>query len=229
MDRATKAEDSLELALELLENADSLLGDAEVLSQAGRPARAVALALVAAEELGKIYLCLGGMTGEHEVPSVTSREWRSHRDKLETARALELMLLDADPQFDSAAIRAEIEEQMRIKMAALYVDHRDGRPESPSTLGVDPRPFIERGRASSSVLHGVLDRVTPEVLSAMDLHGAQMARLVEALMDEEDPAATVARVRSVTTAAAAEDGEALMRALTSALGRGLNPTPRIDH
>lgn len=213
----TAATEALELATALLENGDSLLEDAQVLLDAGRPVRAIALSLIAAEELGKIHLCLGGITGETDVPSATSRAWRNHRDKLETAKALELAFVDHQPNLDSAKIKAEIDWQLQVKMSALYVDQVNGRTMRPSDVEADPRGLIERGRAKSAVLHGVLDRISPEVLDAMEEHGALMARIVQALIDEGDAAVTIDRLRAVNAAAVSDDAEALGIALRAAL------------
>ena len=217
MTKQTGATEALVLATALLENGDSLLEDAQILLDKGRPARAVALSLIAAEELGKIYLCLGGITGETDVPSATSREWRNHRDKLETAKALELAFVDHQPNLDSAKIKAEIDWQLRMKMSALYVDHNNGRTMRPSDVEADPHGLIERGRAKSAVLHGVLDRISPEVLDAMEQHGALMARIAQALIDEGDPLVTIDRLRAVNAAAVLDDEEALGIALRAAL------------
>lgn len=222
MENEVQAAEALELATALLENSDSLLDDAELLWSAGRAARAVALSLVAYEEVGKIYLCLGGITGEGELPSSKSREWTNHRDKLETARALELAFVDQEPDFDMAKVKAEIEWQLQTKMSALYVDHDAGRTRLPASIDADPRVLIDRGRAKSAVLHAILDRVTPEVLEAMKEHGAWMSRIAETLIDEDDPAGTVGRIRAVTAAAALDDDEALRLALQTAL----TPTPQ---
>ena len=139
MQKQSQAAEALELATALLENGDSLLDDADVLFEADRRARAVAHSLIATEELGKIYLCLGGITGEAETPSAASREWRNHRDKLETARALELAFVDSQPDFDVAKIKTQIDWQLQMKMSALYVDHDNGQTRRPSDLDADPR------------------------------------------------------------------------------------------
>ena len=201
MGRQIRAAGALELAKALLENGDSLLDDAEVLFEAERPARAVALSLIATEELGKIYLCLGGITGEAEIPGATSRKWRNHRDKLETARALELAFVDHLPEFDLAKIKAEIDWQLQVKMSALYVDHDNGQTRRPSDLDAGPRGSDRTGPREErrTVLHNRPNH--PEVLDAMDEHGALMSRIAEALIDDGDPAATVERLRAVTAAA----------------------------
>ncbi len=100
VDEQDNAVDPVGLAFALLDNADLLLSDAELLLTTSRLSRAAALALIASEELSKLYLCLGAITGEAVLPSAKSRDWRDHRDKLETAKALDIAFIDADPDLD---------------------------------------------------------------------------------------------------------------------------------
>lgn len=57
-DRALTGPELAAAARACFDNAADLIGDAELLEAAGRPARAGALACVALEELGKARLCL---------------------------------------------------------------------------------------------------------------------------------------------------------------------------
>jgi len=218
-----RAVHALDLAPALLENSDSLLGDAMVLREAGRPPRAIALSLIAAEELGKIYLCLEAISGVGEIPGSTSREWRDHRDKLATSRALDLAFFDDPTGFDMDAARAEVERQSQMKMSTLYVDHRDGVTQRPADVDADPYTLIARGQAKSVLLHSILDRITPEVLAAMREHRGAMSQITQALTDENDPAGTVRRLRAIAATATLDDENALRLALASALESA--PTP----
>ncbi len=223
MEQRFRAVRALDLALALLENADSLLGDATVLLEAGRPPRAIALSLIAAEELGKIYLCLEAISGVGEIPGATSREWRDHRDKLVTARALDLAFFDDPTGFDIDAASAEVELQLQMKMSTLYLDHRDGVILRPSEVAGDPGALIARGQTKSVLLHSILDRVTPEVLAAMREHGEAMSQITQALIDENDPAGTARRLRSIRRPQPSTTRMPLRLALANALGSA--PTP----
>lgn len=218
MDEPRCVVDPLELAEALLENGDALISDAEHLWQDGRGARAAALALMAAEEFSKLYLCLNAITGDAPIPSATSMEWRGHRDKLETARALELAFFDPEPDFDMDKAKADVDHLLRLKMACIYVDHELGVIRRPANVDKDVLALLTSARAKSSLLHSVFDPITQEHLSAMDEHRDLLANLVEALVDEQDPMSTVRRLRSLAAAAVLNDPGALQVALESALG-----------
>lgn len=209
------APDTIELAQALLGNAESLLSDADLLLAAGRRARAAALALMASEELSKLYLCVGAITGEDDVPRATSPLWTGHRVKMETAKALELAFIDEHPNFDIETVKAEVAALLKLKKATLYVDHEDGEVKRPGDLQVDAEAILESGRAQCNFLRGIFDAITPEVIAAMDEHREMMATIAEGLVDDTDIAGTARRLRAVTAAAVTGDAAALRDALES--------------
>ena len=217
MIEAQRDVDPLELARALLDNGDALLSDAAYLLSDERRARAAALALMASEEFSKLYLCLNAITGEAEVPSATSREWRNHQDKLETAKALELAFIDPNPNFDMERAKAEVASLRRLKMSCTYVDHESGHVRRPGDDAVDAAALIANGRAKSAFLHSIFDRITPEVMLAMNDYRDLLANVIDRLTDEHDPEATVGRLRSLTAAAITDDPDAIQVALLSAL------------
>lgn len=208
--------DPLEMAIALLENGDALLSDAAYLMDDGRRSRAAALAVMASEEFSKVHYCLDAITGEASMPRSSSRAWKDHREKLETAKALELAFIDAEPNFDMDVARADVDFLVQLKMSCLYVDHLSGAILRPSDNGVDVSALIASGNAKSAVLHRVIDRVTPEVLAAMDEHRDLLTNLLDDLVNEDDPEGTIKRLRTVA-AAALDDPDALYSALESAL------------
>lgn len=218
MTDALREADPIELAKALLANGDALLSDASYLLDGGRQLRSAALALMAVEEFSKIYLCLNAITGETELPLATSREWRDHRDKLETAKALDLAFIDPEPDFDLDTARAEVESQRQLKMSCLYVDHRAGQVQRPSDVRVDAAGLVANGQAKSRFLHTIIDRVTPEVVLAMSDHRQLMVEMVGHLIDETDPEGTFARLRALTAAAASDDIEAIAAVLLASVG-----------
>lgn len=212
-----RAVDPLELAKALLTNGDALLSDARYLLDGGRRARAAALALIAMEEFGKIYACLNAIAGEAELPSATSRSWRNHRDKLQTAKALDLGFLDSKPSFDMDLAAAEVEANQRLKMSCLYVDHMLGKIQRPSHATVDAAALVASCQDMSAFLHSILDRVTPDVVSAMADYRPLIEALLDRMIDKQDPEGSVARIRAVTKAAATDDLEGLVAALHAAV------------
>jgi AbiV family abortive infection protein len=210
--------DPLELAKALLANGDALLSDASYLLVGGRQLRSAALALMAVEEFSKIYPCLNAITGEAELPRATSKEWRDHRDKLETAKALDLAFIDPEPDFDLPTVSREVESQRQLKMACIYVDHCDGKVQRPDDVRVDAAALVANGQAKSRFLHTIIDRVTPEVVSAMSEHRQLMVEVLDQLVDETDPEGTVARLRALAAAAASDDIEAITAVFRAAVG-----------
>lgn len=215
VDQQDDAPDPLGLAFALLENADLLLCDAELLLINGRGPRAAALALIASEELSKLYLCLGALTGEAVLPTTKSREWRDHRDKLETAKALDIAFIDAEPDLDMTVAKTTIDELLSLKKACLYVDHESGRIVSPTEVDVDAQELVDRARARIALLRPIFDGITTDVRQALELHREAMARMVEALIDRDSPGTTIDRLRSVL--AATQEGDAGMAALAELL------------
>jgi AbiV family abortive infection protein len=84
MPQVPERDDLLSLMDALLSNAESLADDARLLHENGRFPRAYALAALAGEELGKVYLCLDALLSSD---GVDARQfwwgWRHHGDKLD--------------------------------------------------------------------------------------------------------------------------------------------------
>lgn len=143
--------------------------------------------------------------GEGEIPSAGSREWRDHRDKLETARALELAFIDEYPVFDRDAVRARSKWQAQTKRSALYVDYDGGVIRRPIEFDADAATLLDPWRAKSAFLHGLMDHITHEVLRAILDHGEQMAHMAQSRIADDDPDGTVLRLRAVADAAVQDD------------------------
>lgn len=182
----------------------------------GSKARSVALAILALEEIGKIHLCINAITGEADLPASGSREWRNHRDKLQTAKALELGFVDPEPDFASVSASDDVERLLDLKMSCFYVDHEHGEISRPSSIQEDPEPLIKSGYAQTEVLRPVLDRITPEVLEGMQVHHAWMSALTQAMLDESDPAGTALRLRQFVNPEVLDDPSALASAFEEA-------------
>ena len=72
-----------------IQNADELLSEARTPLEHNHHARAFFLATIAAEEIGKIHLCLEVMSGDEVVAASWKEAWTNHREKLSTTHALE--------------------------------------------------------------------------------------------------------------------------------------------
>jgi AbiV family abortive infection protein len=120
-------------------NAADLAADARLLLEAGRYARAHALATLALEELGKRTLCLEALAGKLDENGFR-KAWSSHLDKLESS------YLEAILSANSAQrLSAWYKDDAALKMRGLYVDANpidaDGAPLTPS----DVAPLAAQG------------------------------------------------------------------------------------
>jgi hypothetical protein len=112
---------------------------------------------------------------------------------------------------------AEVASLKRLKMSCIYVDHESGHVRRPGDDSVDAAALVAGGRAKSAFLHGIFDRITPEVILAIDDFGDLLTSLIDRLTDERDPESTVGRLRSLAAAAITDDPNAIQAALLSAL------------
>lgn len=197
--------DPYELCRALLDNSDALVEDAALLLEHGRHPRAVALALMALEELSKVYLCIEAIVEGTPVPVARSRSWADHREKLAGATALELAFLRESPDFNRARVQQSVAEDQKIKLACLYVDHSDGQIDKPSELSVDASPFVDRAGRAGAWLRERLRHLSPDVMDAIRPYREVIEQHFASLVDEDDMEATVGRLRAAV-AAASEPG-----------------------
>ena len=211
------------LARDLIENADDLLSEADLLLELNHHARAFFLATIAAEELGKIHLCLDIMSGQQVAPGHWKKAWTNHREKLSTTHALEAAFLrdDVVANFQAWLGGDEVGPWAEGKMAALYVDlDADGHVRRPrDTTAGDAAKAIGRGQAASRLLHTVLDPVTPEILDALPAQLEILDAVIGGLIDEEDPEGSILLVRETLAAATSGDAAELETVLNDALSR----------
>lgn len=125
----------------LLTNAAALIDDASLLYENTRYPRAYALAALAGEELGKVYLCLDAvLTDEVHEPKQFWKRWREHGDKLDSARAYaaafvdDLSALDVD-ELGPDARRIENPEAVCHIRGLRWGRTTDARPCRPTGCG----------------------------------------------------------------------------------------------
>lgn len=193
--------DPYELCRALLDNSDALVDDAGLLLEYGRHPRAVALALMALEELSKVYLCIEAIVEGTAMPVARSRSWADHREKLTGAAALELAFLRESPDLDRTKVQQSATADQRTKLACLYVDHADGQIATPSDLAVDASPFVDRAGRAVAWLRTVLRHLSPDVIDAVRPHREVLEQYFSSLVDEDDMVATVGRFRTAVAAA----------------------------
>lgn len=209
--------DPFQMSRALLDNADALLEDSALLLANGRHARAAALAVVASEELGKLYHCLMSITGEAPLPPARSKPWTDHKDKLSTMVALELAFMDEGELTDPKGARDAVAHLQRLKNACFYVDHSAGRIVSPAEVDTGAADQLTRVKAQRDFLRKAFANVTPENMDAVRPFQRGFEQLLESLVVEEDLVATRRRLRAVLEAAQSGDDQTLRRALNAAL------------
>ena len=189
--------DPFQMSRALLDNADALLEDSALLLANGRHARAAALAVVASEELGKLYHCLMSITGEAPLPPARSKPWTDHKDKLSTMVALELAFMDEGELTDPKGARDAVAHLQRLKNACFYVDHSAGRIVSPAEVDTGAADQLTRVKAQRDFLRKAFANVTPENMDAVRPFQRGFEQLLESLVVEEDLVATRRRLRAV--------------------------------
>jgi AbiV family abortive infection protein len=159
-------------------NARGLVQDAEMLSGAGRLARAYSLAGLAVEEVGKAgsLAALAAMPENLRERAPLGRMLEWHQWKLVTgqliaavpvgvpgvaARFVTMPLSEVADILDSA--RASAQDVDRLKQRGLYVDvDRSGRVREPSEVtAADVRIQLDRARRAASAATALLDPGAP--------------------------------------------------------------------
>lgn len=117
-------------------NAEDLLADAQLLAEAGRFARAHALAALACEELGKSDNCLHAIWSPSGSPAFWSA-FADHGRKLWHTQTM-IVLESADPASSRQSLSERIRQESRAahqrKLRGLYVDYVGGKLRLPSEI-----------------------------------------------------------------------------------------------
>jgi len=151
-------EDLFRLAAAALANAGDLLADARLLAEAGRFARAHALATLACEELGKEAHCLQAAWVPRRTPQSFWAGFSNHTQKLWHTQTLAAVLETDDPVGPVGQFGQRVRQQSRSaherKLRGLYVDYADGAAKLPGEI---------TEQAASEAIHraqATLDRST---------------------------------------------------------------------
>ncbi len=176
-------------------NARGLVQDAEMLSGAGRFARAYSLAGLAVEEVGKAgsLAALAAMPENLRARAPLGRMLEWHQWKLVTgqliaavpvgvpgvaARFATMPLSEVAEILDNA--RASAQDVDRLKQRGLYVDvDRRGRVREPSEVTADEvRVQLDRARRAASAANALLDPGAPLRLANPGAASVEFSRAV---------------------------------------------------
>lgn len=192
-------EQLLELISALLVNATALVDDASLLFEHNRYPRTYALAALASEELGKVYLCLEAVLSEEDVePKRFWKLWREHDDKLDSARAYAAAFIDDVAAFDVAQLRADARRIGARKMSAIYVDFDGDGPQTPDLVGSDEAAqLLKTARLSIAHAYKQLAGLNLEVVAAIHLLRPEISTALGKLTQDKPPEQVLADVRQL--------------------------------
>lgn len=183
----------------LLENAAALAGDATLLYENDRYARAYALAALAGEELGKVYLCLDAvLTAQGSEPTQFWRAWREHGDKLDSARAYAAAFVDDLDALDVDQLAPDARAIATQKLSAIYVDFDGERTLTPERIGgADAAQLLETTRASIVHARQELAGLTMDVVGAIHVLGPALSAFFDRQIQGKAPAEVIGQLRQL--------------------------------
>jgi len=176
-------------------NARGLVLDAELLSGAGRLARAYSLAGLAVEEVGKAgsLATLAAMPENLRARAPLGRMLEWHQMKLVTGQLIAAVPFGAPgvaPKFVTTPLtevaeilddaRASAQDVDRLKQRGLYVDvDRSGRVREPSEVtAAEVRIQLDRARRAASAANALLDPGAPLRLANPGAASVEFSRAV---------------------------------------------------
>ena len=182
-------------------NACGLVQDAEMLSGAGRVARAYSLAGLAVEEVGKAgsLSTLAGMPENLRARAPTRRMLEWHQMKLVAGMLIAAVPLgvpgeahrfDNMPLSEVAEIldnaQASAQDVDRLKQRGLYVDvDRSGQVLEPSEVTADElREQLDRARQAASAASALLDPSAPLLLANQGADAVEFSRALVSAFGE---------------------------------------------
>jgi AbiV family abortive infection protein len=182
-------------------NACGLVEDAELLSGAGRLARAYSLAGLAVEELGKVgsLATLAAMPAKLRARAPVGRMLEWHQMKLVAGQLIAAVPISAPglatrfvamPMSEIAEIlddaQAFAQQTDRLKQRGLYVDvDRSGQVREPSEVTeAEVREQLDRARRAASAAQCLLDPGAPRWLANPGVAGVEFSRALVSAFGE---------------------------------------------
>lgn len=187
----------LELIGALIANATALAQDAALLLEHDRYPRAYALAALASEELGKVYLCLDAVLSRKEIePKRFWKLWREHDDKLDSAGAYATAFIDDLEALDVDRLRGNAGRIGARKLSAIYVDFDGNKPLTPDLVGRDDAAQLLK-TAQLSIAHAskALVGLNMEVVAATHALGPKLSTVLDRLTQDKPREQAIADVR----------------------------------
>jgi AbiV family abortive infection protein len=183
----------------LLSNASSLLDDAALLLRHGRAPRAFALAALAGEELGKVYLCLSALLPGDEIEGKQFWwAWRHHGDKVDSMRSYAAAFVDDLESLAVDRLGAEAEAIAAKKLSAFYVDFDGTTVEVPEQVSLEEaQTLLEATRRSVEHAGRYLGGMTPDVLEAIHDLAPLLAPFFDQLTNDRAPKDVLADFRQL--------------------------------
>jgi AbiV family abortive infection protein len=199
MPHVPERDDLLLLMDALLSNAESLADDARLLRDNARFPRAYALAALAGEELGKVYLCLDALLSSD---GVDAREfwwgWRHHGDKLDSMQAYAAAFIEDLDELDVDRLATGAHRVGAQKLSALYVDFSDGQILIPDRISEsDATDLLRRNRLSIDHLRAALAGLNAEVVEVAHALGPVLETFFGQVIDARAPQEVIAELRQL--------------------------------
>ena len=192
-------DDLLALMGALLSNAEALADDAGLLYEHGRFPRSYALAALAGEELGKVYLCLEALLSGQGVDAQRFWwGWRHHGDKLDSMQAYAAAFIEDIDDLDVGRLSADAKHIRAQKLSALYVDFEDGQLLAPDRVTQrDAADLLQRSRVSISHLRGALVELNAEAVEVARVLGPVLEAFFGQVIDDRAPQEVLAELRQL--------------------------------
>jgi AbiV family abortive infection protein len=189
----------VDLISAFLENAAALAEDAALLYENDRYARAYALAALAGEELGKVYLCLESvLKADGAEPRQFWRAWREHGDKLGSARAYAAAFIDDLGALDVDQLAPDARTVAAQKLSAIYVDFDGESALTPARIsGDDAAQLLETTRTSIAHARQELAGLTMDVVVASHVLGPALSAFFDKQIDGKVPAEALGELRQL--------------------------------
>jgi AbiV family abortive infection protein len=183
----------------LIANARTLLDDASLLLEHGRFPRAYALAALAGEEVGKVYLCLDALLSPGPVdPRQFWWGWRQHGDKLDSMRAYTAAFVQDLDDLVVEQLGPDARRVSERKLSALYVDFDGNEPVTPNCVTEgEAADLLRQTRLAIGHLEGALSGLNSVVVDAIHELGPALEAFFDQVVDDRPPQEVLAELRQL--------------------------------